>query len=116
MKENKTEISKEIKEFKSSLEKIRREELLAEEQLTKAILQAKETILRAREKSEALIEEKKIEGKEEASLLLKKAEDETGARSEELRLEGEKRKKGLAQKARPNMDKAIESVIKEIME
>jgi len=116
MAEEKNTITKEVKQFKEGLEKIRREEMLAEEAAAKAKLEAREIIIRGTKKTEELFRQEKNEADRESEELFKKTREEALTQAEELKTRGAKDKKELEKKAKTNLDKAIEFVVKKIME
>lgn len=115
MAEEKNTVLKEVKIFKEGLEKIRREEILAEEAVAKARLEAKKILEGGIKKGEELIEQKKNEAEKESQELLKKTKDEAMIYATELKSRAEEDKKELGKKARTNLTKAVEFVVRKIM-
>ena len=116
MTQDKIEIPQEVKRFKEGLEKIRREELLAEELVRKARIEADEITGRSHKKAEELIRQGQREAEIEGEELCQKMRDVAETAAEELKLKGEEIKKQLTRKARLNLPRAVEFVIKKIME
>ena len=109
-------IPQEVKRFKEGLEKIRREELLAEEMVKKAKVEADGITARSHKKGEELIRQGQREAEIEGEEFCQKMRDEAQAASEELKLKGEEIKKQLTRKARLNLPRAVKFVIEKIME